>query len=267
MKSISNWILIPSTKNLYEVNEYGDVRNTRNGISIRSCISTKIGYKMVSICMGSGSKVQTRYVHDLVAEVFLGEKPPGKEVNHMDGNKINNEPSNLEYVTRSENIKHGLYNGLVLHGETRPDSKLTKEIVEEIRVLRKTTGYGAMRIAHLLGNKVSSVSAVGHVINNTSWNWDGKVLLKEVRKSIACHSKEVLLEQSRDVIMWGDSFLLDVIAERCTHTNLMSLHPLIRHQHILQQLGRSKHFKKYFITLPGIARGRVRCFKLLSGDQ
>lgn len=66
--------------------------------------------------------------HIAVAHAFLGPRPEGKEVNHIDGNKSNNHFSNLEYVTHSENIKHS-YDVLGRKGNTgkrRPHSKETK---------------------------------------------------------------------------------------------------------------------------------------------
>lgn len=51
------------------------------------------------------------YVHHLVAEVFHGESV--LEVNHKDGNKLNNHWTNLEYVTRRENHLHGVELGLI----------------------------------------------------------------------------------------------------------------------------------------------------------
>ncbi len=51
-------------------------------------------------------------VHQLVALFYLGKKPEGMCVNHKDGNKLNNKPSNLEYVTIAENIKHSVEHGM-----------------------------------------------------------------------------------------------------------------------------------------------------------
>lgn len=53
-----------------------------------------------------------RRVHSIVASVFLGERPKDKVVNHKDGNKVNNVPENLEYITNTENIHHAIAMGL-----------------------------------------------------------------------------------------------------------------------------------------------------------
>lgn len=58
-------------------------------------------------------KINNNYhsVHSLVAQQFIGNKPHGYVTNHIDGNKMNNDPSNLEYVTPAENIRHSIENG------------------------------------------------------------------------------------------------------------------------------------------------------------
>lgn len=51
-------------------------------------------------------------IHFLVALFYLGKRPENLCVNHKDGNKLNNRPSNLEYITIADNIKHAVEHGL-----------------------------------------------------------------------------------------------------------------------------------------------------------
>lgn len=62
------------------------------------------GYLMVSLSLNG--KVFNRYIHRLVATEFLEKKEGKTTVNHIDGNKHNNNVDNLEWATPSENIKH-----------------------------------------------------------------------------------------------------------------------------------------------------------------
>ena len=53
-----------------------------------------------------GNKRITKAVHRLVAECFVDNPNNYKEVNHKDGDKLNNTKDNLEWVSRSDNLKH-----------------------------------------------------------------------------------------------------------------------------------------------------------------
>lgn len=95
------------------------------------------GYLYVCTCVGG--VVKRHYVHTLVARKFIGKCPEGKEVNHKDLNKGNNNYKNLEYMTRKENINHAIDNGhkggKSRPGESNPSAKLTKDEVLKIRRL------------------------------------------------------------------------------------------------------------------------------------
>lgn len=58
------------------------------------------GYKCVRL------NRKTFQVHQLVAKAFIGECPEGKQVDHIDRNRLNNDVSNLRYVTPSENSRN-----------------------------------------------------------------------------------------------------------------------------------------------------------------
>lgn len=89
-----------------EVSNLGNVRNVwRNQVIARRQQRHQNGYLTVTVRTGVKRGV-VRRVHVLVAEAFIGPKPIGMDVNHIDGDKANNRLENLEYVSRSENLKH-----------------------------------------------------------------------------------------------------------------------------------------------------------------
>jgi hypothetical protein len=75
----------------------------------------------------------SRKWHQLIALAFLGERPCGKQVAHIDGNRSNNRADNLAYVTPAENTSHKYAHGTLLRGEAVKTSKLSEADVLEIR--------------------------------------------------------------------------------------------------------------------------------------
>ena len=66
----------------------------------------------LQVCLTKDGKSKTYTVHRLVAKAFLPNLKNKKQVNHIDGNKENNNIDNLEWVTSSENNKHAFITGL-----------------------------------------------------------------------------------------------------------------------------------------------------------
>lgn len=104
----SEWQPIASHPEKYEVSESGVVRN-KSGRVLKQWVSDQ-GY--AKVCIG-GKSVS---VHRLVAIGFLENPNMYPEINHKDGVKNNNSVSNLEWCSRSQNMKHayaiGLHPGL-----------------------------------------------------------------------------------------------------------------------------------------------------------
>lgn len=79
-------------------------------------------------------------VHKLVALAFIGDRPKGLVINHIDGNKINNRVENLEYVTQKQNIQHSWKLGLTrpFKRDSHPLTKIKTCDFETIEELSKT---------------------------------------------------------------------------------------------------------------------------------
>lgn len=115
--------------NNYTVDEAGNVYHL-SGRKLGTRVTPK-GY--VQTWLTQDGETKYRFIHRLVADTFI-DKPEGKkEVNHKDGNKLNNHFSNLEWVTREENINHGFDNKLYRSSENSPNAKLTNDNVVVVR--------------------------------------------------------------------------------------------------------------------------------------
>lgn len=98
--------------NLYLISDEGNIYGLKSG-KIRKKNVNHEGYYFVNISYGSRQKKKCIKVHRAVAENFLDNPNQLPQVNHIDGNKLNNNVSNLEWVTAKENIKHAFENNLI----------------------------------------------------------------------------------------------------------------------------------------------------------
>ena len=122
-------------ENRFEVSDYGNLRNVITGHNYKLTANKSTGYNCVCVSLGSRDNKKLLRIHRLVAEAFIPSIEGKDYVNHIDGVKTNNTVDNLEWVTPSENTQHAYNNDLInlSKGENHPLSKLTKEVVLEIR--------------------------------------------------------------------------------------------------------------------------------------
>ena len=98
------WKVIDFASN-YEVSNTGFVRNKTTEYILKGR-ETVNGYLQVSLKIDNKNKFMNKYIHRLVAQFWLSNIDNKKEVNHIDGNKKNNNMLNLEWVTAKENSNH-----------------------------------------------------------------------------------------------------------------------------------------------------------------
>jgi hypothetical protein len=141
----------------YEVSNYGRVRanpiGKRQGSKpLRVLFQAKddCGYPQVYLHYAPMKKMTVK-VHRLVADAFLGPRADGLTVNHIDGDKTNNDARNLEFISNQENCRHAFRvissrSAVVVNGERMsvPEAveRFAHESVDEWCVRRRVKRYG-----------------------------------------------------------------------------------------------------------------------------
>ncbi len=153
----------------FEVSNDGQLRNVKTDTIYRQATGGK-GYRQVCVSLGSKSNKKVFKIHKAVAEVFIPNPDNKREVNHKDGDKDNNNVSNLEWATPSENVQHAYDNGLKkrLYGADNHVAKLTKDDVLYIRehYTPRDKEYGARALARKFNIDHGSIL---DVINGVSY--------------------------------------------------------------------------------------------------
>lgn len=157
------WKPIKGFESYYLVSNTGKIYSNHSGRQIKSFIS-RIGYHDVYLKVNK--KTSIKKLHRLVAEAFL-DSGKFKEVNHKDGNKSNNEVSNLEWVDRSSNMKHSFSMNLSKPrlGIENNKSILSEKEVKEIRELRKK-GWILRELSAKFNVTMANIS---EIVNRKTW--------------------------------------------------------------------------------------------------
>ncbi len=169
----------------YTVSEDGSMLKVR-GKGIKKTARSTAGYRQIS-CYG-----KTFLVHRVVWEAFNGEIPEGLQVNHIDGNKANNNLSNLELVKPAENMRHAVETGLKPGklAEANSMAKLTNEQYLEI-IHELVNGATNQEIADKYGLHSRYVSLIRHKkrLQSVWQKYENENGVVQVKKSSGLNSK------------------------------------------------------------------------------
>ncbi len=157
------WAGVFGFEDLYEVSDHGRVKSLDRNIITSHGVKKHYRGKLLSPHSGGGNrqycrvslwranKLETEYVHRLVARAFIGPCPEGHEVNHKNSNTTDNRIENLEYLTSSQNKQHYhlLHRGII-SGENNWNAKLKEVDVAAIRLLTKN-GFPQKYVAGIFG--------------------------------------------------------------------------------------------------------------------
>ena len=136
---LENWKEIPGFEGRYLISDNGVIRSLpRKGVgNSKRPISASLahgGYARVVLL--KDGKRYNKMIHALVLEAFVGPRPEGALVRHLNGDRTDNRLENLAWGTALENQRDRLAHGTDVRGEKNPQSSLTEQQVVEMRVKR-----------------------------------------------------------------------------------------------------------------------------------
>lgn len=176
-QNLEQWRPVVGYEGFYSVSDQGRLRSEDRTDS-RGCqrkgkiLSTKPdsrppGYCRSALCVAGVVKMVR--VHVLVAEAFIGPRPPGLEVLHGDGGKLDNSLPNLRYGTPVDNAADRIRDDTHNRGERNYNAKLTREQVLLARQLAATGPRGTRsRLAREWGVHRATVN---DAVRGARWAW------------------------------------------------------------------------------------------------
>lgn len=152
----------------YFITEDGKVFNQKGKqLSIKIRKEPKSSFERAYIALSIDKKQQHFTLSRIVAEVYIPNPNNLPQVNHKDGNPLNNHYSNLEWCSQSDNIKHAIKTGLKpMLKEDNSSSKLDNIKVKEIR---DKYSKGNISLRDLAKNYNVSYTTIRYIVKNKTW--------------------------------------------------------------------------------------------------
>ena len=152
------WKDVGGYEGVYQIDETGQVKRVDSGRVLKVAVG-KNGYPVVSLW--KNNKGQMKYIHRMLGEAFLPNDDPLNKttINHIDGNKTNNDLSNLEWATPSENLKHAYDTGLKVVTEKVREASRRKAARDNVG-----NSYRSIPVIMIdeIGNEIQEFDSIKH---------------------------------------------------------------------------------------------------------
>lgn len=156
----------------YRIGDDGSIWSIHSGewkeLKQRHYISQRSSkpYCTVIITNAAGKKC-CKMVHTLVLEAFVGPCPEGMECCHANDIGTDNNLTNLRWDTHKSNIEDAKRNNKIVHGESHPNSRLSEDDVNKIRMMIANGRWTTAEIAKVF---LVSPMTIKHIASGRNWN-------------------------------------------------------------------------------------------------
>jgi hypothetical protein len=162
---IEIWTKVPGYEDFYEVSNHGRfAKLLPDGRQIRK-LNFKTPYISVSVKSLNGEPQKSLYIHQLVAKVFIGPRPDGLVIRHLDGDRYNNKVTNLAYGSVEQNYHDTKKHKTHWH-ENNGRAVLSERCVNAIRHFHTN---GLVRQTDLAKAFQVSNSTISAIIKGRNW--------------------------------------------------------------------------------------------------
>ncbi len=170
------WKDIPNFEGMYQVSNYGNIKSLARYISngkgkryidekILTPIDNGYGYKCIGL--RNKQKKTVKYIHRLVAEMFIPNPKGYKQINHKDENKSNNKATNLEWCDSQYNIDYSRSRDVI---QIDMNTKEIVGIYKSCKDASRVTGFSS-------GNISQACNHLWKYYKGFFWKWRDEVMI------------------------------------------------------------------------------------------
>ena len=152
-------IIVNNISTWYYITKDGKCYNSKTGKYLQGQINYKNGYFSYNITLPDGSKKRL-YAHRLVAQNYIPNPNNKTQINHIDGDKLNNCIDNLEWVTPKENQQHAIRQELKKFNHVFCFNKNKELVAEYLNIVdaAKSVGIAQSLIAQEVNKEIKTLS-------------------------------------------------------------------------------------------------------------